>query len=832
MKIRTSLITMAMFLLLSSSANAANIIQWKQLPFTPLNPASNLNDVTNVATARFNLSAAVSGINTDITSLTGLTTPLPLAEGGCGSNIAATCRSNIGAAKSGANTDITSLSTLSYLNVSGTTQATSTSDFAYTTVSNNSALTGEGIYETFCGGTCGMYFVDNFRSIVDAEPGSTAQGIIGYSFYSYNNIPFNKTAPVNRNNLVGLFTVTYNLAPGAYSWGVNTACSDRHDVAGDSVASTCLGYEADFGVFNPGSTDNGIGLLISGTVEPASAQAIGIASVNPITTQWTIGLNIGGGGIQNGGFGVLVGAKYPAMPDGITNSVYDSSIISNGTGYGSNLTGIMTWNGGGCSTNPILNVSTDSSGTIVTSSVKNPGVCTTFPVINSTAWIASGGLSAGTGAIFYLTSAYAQLGIGSSSIFNAFEILDQYAQLLPNNEYTIDNNGTSGCAASNGGIFSVSGGTLGGGTPAQVQITVVNDVVAIISNTSSGVYKIPPTNPISVIGTTCTTNPQFEANWQPVGHYVTNYAYASGNGAIYRVIDQFGGGGFDFSLSGGNPAIYAVSPQPTANLILSGKGVGGEVVSTSVFSPGANETGLAIFNSLVFAIHAPSYTYIDNDTAGPLGPYGEVSNTEFDPPTFQSTTVPITITAANTVFISGAPIAGTNVTFTNSWALNVNGSTNINGNAKITTLNVGTAQNNYSFASLVPNFIVMAATYNDPTGSGTDAIFAGTEFDPPNLTSNKPVTITDASTLYISGPPTINASVTAINDWAALINGPTKVGSLTSTGNVIIQGILNLTQATWGNSHPCTPGQISFDTNYIYACVATNTVERAPLSAF
>jgi hypothetical protein len=47
--------------------------------------ANNLSDVANVTTARGNLSAAASGSNSDITALTGLTTALPVSEGGTGS---------------------------------------------------------------------------------------------------------------------------------------------------------------------------------------------------------------------------------------------------------------------------------------------------------------------------------------------------------------------------------------------------------------------------------------------------------------------------------------------------------------------------------------------------------------------------------------------------------------------------------------------------------------------------------------------------------------------------------------------------------------------------
>jgi len=55
------------------------------------------------------LKAAKSGANSDITSLTGLTTALSVAQGGTGSTTAAAARTALGAAASGANTDITSI---------------------------------------------------------------------------------------------------------------------------------------------------------------------------------------------------------------------------------------------------------------------------------------------------------------------------------------------------------------------------------------------------------------------------------------------------------------------------------------------------------------------------------------------------------------------------------------------------------------------------------------------------------------------------------------------------------------------------------------------------
>jgi hypothetical protein len=49
-----------------------------------LTKTNNLSDVSNATTARGNLTAAKSGANSDITSITGLTTPLTVAQGGIG----------------------------------------------------------------------------------------------------------------------------------------------------------------------------------------------------------------------------------------------------------------------------------------------------------------------------------------------------------------------------------------------------------------------------------------------------------------------------------------------------------------------------------------------------------------------------------------------------------------------------------------------------------------------------------------------------------------------------------------------------------------------------
>jgi hypothetical protein len=84
------------------SGNAANVTGTVAL-------ANGGTGATTATAARSALSAAKSGANSDITSLTGLTTALSLVQGGTGSTTSTGARTNIEAAKSGANSDITSI---------------------------------------------------------------------------------------------------------------------------------------------------------------------------------------------------------------------------------------------------------------------------------------------------------------------------------------------------------------------------------------------------------------------------------------------------------------------------------------------------------------------------------------------------------------------------------------------------------------------------------------------------------------------------------------------------------------------------------------------------
>jgi hypothetical protein len=57
-------------------------------------------------------------------------------------------------------------------------------------------------------------------------------------------------------------------------------------------------------------------------------------------------------------------------------------------------------------------------------------------------------------------------------------------------------------------------------------------------------------------------------------------------------------------------------------------------------------------------------------------------------------------------------------------------------------------------------------------------------------------------------------------------------GNLTTLGNVSLGGLLSAPQQTKLSNDPGTPGEICWDGNYIYVCVATDTWKQSPLNSY
>lgn len=105
--------------------------------------------------------------------------------------------------------------------------------------------------------------------------------------------------------------------------------------------------------------------------------------------------------ITNGMNNVALGYLALQSITGVTVAVAKAAPNAVGSGFGTSVSGTMTWSGAGCTTNPVLNVTTTAGGAISTvSSIGTAGVCATVPSSAATTWTAGGSLSAGTGASF------------------------------------------------------------------------------------------------------------------------------------------------------------------------------------------------------------------------------------------------------------------------------------------------------------------------------------------------------------------------------------------------------------------------------------------------
>ena len=150
---------------------------------TDLAVADGGTGASSASSARTNLGAAASGSNSDITSLTGLTTALSVAQGGTGSTTASGARSNLSAASSGANSDITSITglTTALTVAQGGTGATTASS-ARTNLLPAYTSNGGKVLAVNSGGTDVEYITPNAGTVTSVGITAPLQSIITVGF--------------------------------------------------------------------------------------------------------------------------------------------------------------------------------------------------------------------------------------------------------------------------------------------------------------------------------------------------------------------------------------------------------------------------------------------------------------------------------------------------------------------------------------------------------------------------------------------------------------------------------------------------------------------------
>ena len=224
--------------------------------------------------------------------------------------------------------------------------------------------------------------------------------------------------------------------------------------------------------------------------------------------------------------------------------------------------------------------------------------------------------------------------------------------------------------------------------------------------------------------------------------------------------------------------------QSGALQILGGAGIAKNLAVGGTISRTGNIFQSAWQNASGIALNIPSASYQDTTTgAGTVS--GPNSASWFGIPTFSSTNA-VTYTDAATIYIVGSPLAGSNTTLSNSYALLVGGgnvrirsttqSTSTSTGALVIDGGIGIAGNTYIGGNLIVNGsqVVTTGTIGQ---SGVSSIIAGAGISVNANTGT--VTITNTATLQFV------TALGATSDQAISLTN-TTVGVTTNTGQALL----------------------------------------------
>ena len=220
--------------------------------------------------------------------------------------------------------------------------------------------------------------------------------------------------------------------------------------------------------------------------------------------------------------------------------------------------------------------------------------------------------------------------------------------------------------------------------------------------------------------------------------------------------------------------------------------------------------------SIAAGLYGGSMTITDGVTAA-SGTVSLVPTNQFQVSTYNATNTSVTYTNAATMYISGAPVAGTNVTITNPYSLYIySGLARLNGGFATTSPSLfgGTSFSNTS-SKLQINGAATGAntttqgvhllsavntyTDNSTAASGTATFVTANSFQGLiAAASNTGVTYTNAATVYIAAAPSAGTNATITNPWALYANsGNVRFGGvLTNTGIAFLNSRVNVNGAT------------------------------------
>ncbi len=225
----------------------------------------------------------------------------------------------------------------------------------------------------------------------------------------------------------------------------------------------------------------------------------------------------------------------------------------------------------------------------------------------------------------------------------------------------------------------------------------------------------------------------------------------------------------------------------TGNLALVGGGgnVGiGNASPSGLLSLAGNRTALA-WGTTGINFQTAAATYTDSSSSGTVA---SVVANSFGVPTFAASSA-TTYTAASNVYIAGAPSAGTNVTITKGYALDVNGPTRIKTNSGsatgLTLTSTGTI--NWRFGNVATNDFGLFA----PTSAGGEVALLNftdyTDASVPVLRFGGGIAAYGFNPYW--GINTTGAGTNYSSDFVVKSFGSTHVTSVSNSSNVLTQWV-------------------------------------------
>ena len=431
--------------------------------------------------------------------------------------------------------------------------------------------------------------------------------------------------------------------------------------------------------------------------------------------------------------------------------------------------------------------------------------------------------------------------------------------------YTLDINGNARATSfiTSGGISSqfVKGdGTLDSNsylTNATGLISAGTNVTITGSGTSGSPYVINSTGSGGSSSWNGITNPTANQSLA-MGAYTSLWTYGAATGAsvnpfsITDTTNNTGTGNLvNISTAAGstlNP--FAVNAKGTSALqILANGSVGIGTTSPSGLLTLAGNKTAAAWGLNGINLQTVAATYTDNSTAASTTVGNNIINS-FGVPTLAASNTGVTYTNAPTLYIAGAPTAGTNVSITNPYALYVNsgtsyfagavyglggiqttntasisnffanGSTGISTNQTTSSLLFGGAAgvqarawfagSNNSTLSANDSYgnVIVGSSPIGTAATGTHALIANLVVNPIGTVTSGGATVTGTASLYIAGAGTGGTSNYAlyVNSGASYFNGGSTFNGLatlsagittlaTATGNFSVASGAGLTSA-------------------------------------